>query len=62
MRRERERLGQPFWGHVMRRERERLGQPFWGHVMRRERETGATFLGACDEERERDWGNLSGGM
>ena len=22
----------------MRRERERLGQPFWGHVMRRERE------------------------
>ena len=38
----------------MRRERERLGQPFWGHVMRRERETGATFLGACDEERERE--------
>ena len=30
--------------------------------MRRERETGETFLRACDEERERDWGNLSGGM
>ena len=60
MRRERE-TGATFLG-ACDEERERLGQPFWGHVMRRERETGATFLGACDEERERDWGNLSGGM